>query len=364
MTAGDPELGALLKAQRRAAGLKLDTLARRLGYSRQYLSNMENGRRKIHPHVIVAYQQEVGDPMNRRELITGAAVSALAPTVAADLLRHGFLTAARSGRPTLDDWHGKLDAYGVAYMSQGASALQRTMAGDMVVLQQGIDTAGMWAVAAPMLAMFGKVSTNPSEAIEWYKLAAIAAERSKDHSVTVWVLGRAAIALGYEGAALPTALSFAERTIRAARERPSLGLLNALAGKAHIQALRGQRRDAVRTWEDARRIFDQAGSAEITSDFEVPPWRFAVYSSLLHARLGSGDADHWQSEVDRLVPETLPRFKTHAELHRGLSMVKSGDSRGGVAYARDALERLSAEKRSQSLRLMLSEIERAAVQAV
>ncbi|MGH8876447.1 MAG: helix-turn-helix domain-containing protein [Stackebrandtia sp.] len=357
--AGDPTLGALLKQQRRDAGVKLATMARRLGISKQHLSNMENGRRNIPANVIVAYR-EVGDDMKRRELLTGAAVGALAPTVASDLLRRGFVSALQDGRPTVDDWHAKLGGYGHDYMTNGASVLQRTMAGDMVVLQQGIDSPAMWAIAAPMLAVFGKVSKDPSEAIGWYDLASTAADRSGDDSVKTWVLGRAAIALGYEGAASPTALRFADEAVVASHDRPSLGLLNALSGKAHVHALRGERAEAVHAWEDARRVFDAAGSDDIESDFEVPAWRFAVYSSMLHARLGSKDAAYWQDETDRLVPESLPRFKTHAELHRGLTMVTSGDPTGGVAYAKAALDSLPADKRSQSLMLMMAEIRKAA----
>lgn len=359
--AGDPKLGALLKEQRKQAGVKLEVIARRLGMSKQYLSNMENGRRNIPPRVIVAYREEVGrSDMKRRKLLTGAAVGALAPTVASDLLRQGFVAALQDGHPTVDDWHAKLDNYGHDYMSQGAGVLQRTMAGDMVVLQQGIDTPAMWAIAAPMLAVFGKVSKEPDEAIGWYDLASIAADRSGDKSVKTWVLGRAAIALGYEGAAPPTALRYAEEAIAVSRGKPSLGLLNALSGKAHVHALRGQRAEAIGAWEDARRVFDAAGSDDIESDFEVPAWRFAVYSSMLHARLGSRDAAYWQDETDRSVPESLPRFKTHAELHRGLTMVRSGDPNGGIAYAKAALEALPADKRSQSLMLMMTEIRDAA----
>ncbi|MFD7785477.1 hypothetical protein ACFV4Q_20650 [Streptomyces nojiriensis] len=69
-------------------------------------------------------------------------------------------------------------------------------------------------------------------------MAAKAADASGDLDTRIWVRGRAAIALGYEGAALPIADIFADQAI-ALSDRPSLGLLNAVFGKAHAAALRG-----------------------------------------------------------------------------------------------------------------------------
>ncbi|MCX5174362.1 hypothetical protein [Streptomyces virginiae] len=50
------------------------------------------------------------------------------------------------------------------------------------------------------------------------------------------------IALGYEGAALPIADVFADRAIALSGNQPSIGLLNAVFGKAHTAALRGDHR--------------------------------------------------------------------------------------------------------------------------
>ncbi|WP_327732984.1 hypothetical protein OG749_03050 [Streptomyces nojiriensis] len=58
-------------------------------------------------------------------------------------------------------------------------------------------------------------------------------------AVAVGVRGRAAIALGYEGAALPIAGVFADRAIALSGNQPSLGLLNAVFDKAHTAAPRG-----------------------------------------------------------------------------------------------------------------------------
>lgn len=77
----------------------------------------------------------------------------------------------------------------------------------------------------------------------------------------------------------------AERAI-ALEERPSLGRLNAVMGKAHVAAIRGDSRTAMGLLDEGRRVFDAAGSNDAESDYAVPWWRFNVFVSLIAARLG------------------------------------------------------------------------------
>ncbi|MGY4394633.1 hypothetical protein [Streptomyces virginiae] len=100
-----------------------------------------------------------------------------------------------------------------------------------------------------------------------------------DVAVEIGVRGCAAIALGYEGAALPIADVFAE----------------------------------------GRRIFDRVGSHEQTSGYAVPFWRVNVFTSLLAARFGDeitavvAARDSAAAEL----PESPPRFATRLETRRG-----------------------------------------------
>jgi hypothetical protein len=188
-------------------------------------------------------------------------------------------------------------------------------------------------------------------------MAATAADRSQDDASRVWVRGRAAIALGYEGASLPIADSFADQAL-AISDKPSLGMLNALMSKAHVAAIRGDERAAFALLEQGRRVFDVAGSEEQQSDFAVPEWRMAVFASLLLARLGDERAAVVEQEVAiRNLPASLPRFATHIDLHRGLMLARAGDRAGGVAYGREALRKLPPERHSLTLRMLLAEIE-------
>jgi len=231
---------------------------------------------------------------------------------------------------------------------------------DLLRLQQQLEQRGLWGVAARLMTLYGKTipGADGAKAIGWYRMAAIAADRSGDIDTRVWVRGRAAIALGYEGASLPVADLFAEQAL-AISDEPSLGRLNALMGRAHSAAIRGDRTTALRLLEDGRRVFDEVGSYEQTSDYAVPEWRMGVFVSLLGARLGEErTALDAQDSAVRTLPESLPRFRTHLELHRGLMMVRAGDRPGGVAYAQHAMDALPREKHSLTLRLLMREIQR------
>ena len=107
-------------------------------------------------------------------------------------------------------------------------------------------------------------------------------------------------------------------------------------GMAHAAALQGDRRGALELLAQGRRMFDAAGSADDEiSDYAVPWWRMNVFVSLLAARLGDERlATGAQDAAAAALPESLPRFRTHLEMHRGLMLARAGDTAGGSAYAR------------------------------
>jgi transcriptional regulator with XRE-family HTH domain len=355
--AGDPELGCALRAKRKAAGLTLRQVADLIPCSVGQLSHIELGRKTIFPEVISAYESAIREAsdMRRRDVVTGVAGALLAPQATSQILRLGF-TQRLGLRPTAEEWEEQLTELGRSYMADGATVVQQQLAADLVVLQHAADSPRMWSVAAREMAIYGKTTKGPQEAIEWYRLAALAAKRSEDVDTRVWVAGRAALALGYEGAATPTALAYADQAITLAGDRATPGLLNALMGKAHALTTTGRADEARETWDHAQRTFDTLSPGDDVTDFNYPWWRFAVVGSLLHARLGDPTAEHWQDEVDEHRPAEMVRFVTHVELHRALTMARAGDYAGGVAYGEAALDALPVEKRSQSLYLMLDEI--------
>lgn len=364
-------IGALIKDLRKARSWSQGRLASAINdafgtnLDREYVSRWE--RSKVTPGAyylrclsavldvpLAALEGEV----KRRTFLTDAAGAAIAPVVASDLLSVGF-AARLQGGPSPDAWEAKLATYGTEYMSLGAADIQRRVSGELVVVQQQLDNPRLWSVAARLMMLYAKTfpGSDGSKAVQWYRLAAKAADRSGDDDVRVWVRGRAAIALGYEGASLGVADVLADQAM-AISDRPSLGLLNALFGKAHAAAVRGDVSTAQKLLNDGRRVFDRAGSYAQTSDYAVPWWRMNVFVSLLAARLGDETtAVAAQDAARRELPAELPRFATHLEMHRGLMLARSGDVSGGVAYARTALDSLPPEKHSLTLRLLMAEVE-------
>ena len=358
MEAGD--LGTALRRAREAARISLAGMAKRAGYSKSHLGNVENGKRAATPDVVLAYERELGSSVQRRGVLSGLAAGFVAPMAVSELIHSGF-SAALSRHPSLEEWEERVAAYGHDYMSAGATEIHDRLTGDLVVMQQNLESPRMWALAARALTMLGKVSSRSSEAITWYRLAGAVADRSQDEQTRVWVRGRGALALAYEGAQLDAAEELADQAL-ALTDKPTLGRLNALLGRAHVFGLRGRRREAFRAFSQARRVFDSVAAKEETggqiSDFAIPQWRMGVISSLFLARLGEERlAVSAQEDARRTLPKSLPRFATHLELHQALMLARSGDRETGVAHARAAMAKLPRAKHSQSLGLMLAEIE-------
>lgn len=373
-------LGALIRDLRGAVGLSQERLADRLcelsgraTVTRDEVKRWECGKRTPRPfwlrHLAVALQiplstlEEVAS-VHRRVFITDVATSAVASVAAADLLTAGFAAALTADRPSDEVWREKVAVYGQDYMSLGAGEIQRRLAADLVVLQQQVDQPRTWLTAAKLMTLYGKTfpGNDGAKAVRWYRMAATAADRSEDDEVRGWVRGRAAIALGYEGASLPVADMMGRQALQIADGRPSLGRLNAIMGMAHVAAVRGDRQGALKLLDDGRRVFDVAASDDgEESDYAVPWWRMNVFISLAAARLGDErTAVAAQEQAEANLPASMPRFLTHLELHRALMMVRAGDADGGSAYARAALDRLPPEKHSLTLRMLLAEIERPA----
>jgi Helix-turn-helix domain len=371
-------LGALIRDLRSAVGWSQGRLAVELNHvaghatvNRECVSRWENGRRCPGPfwlrHLATALDvplmalEEANGNMRRRVFLTDVAAAAIAPVAAADLIANGFAAALRT-RPSAETWQGKLETYGRDYMIMGAGEIRRRLAGDLVLLQQQVDSPAMWGVAARLMVIFGKTfpGGDGARATSWYRMASTASDRSDDAATRVWVRGRTAIALAYEGASLPVADRAATQAL-AIEDRPSLGRLNAIMGQAHAAALRGDRCKAVELLTQGRHMFDVAGSADDeVSDYSVPWWRQQVFVSLLAARLGDERvALQAQDAAAASLPASLPRFRTHLELHRALMLARAGDRKGGVAYARKALDRLPPEKHSLTLRMLLAEVKAA-----
>ena len=353
------DLGSVLRSIRRAAGLSLAGMAGRTNYSRSYLGLVETGHRAARPAVVRAYENvRLGvEDLDRRCLLGALLAGSVAPSVMFDGIRAGYEQLLNSRAPDVDEWLDKVSTYGRDYMSVGAAEMQSRLAGDLIMLREHLQSPELWGVAAKLLTVYGKTipSGESDGAVGWYRLAAKAADRSGDTDARVWVRGRSALALAYEGASLPIAVVLAQQAL-AISDRPSMGTVNAYMALAHVAGWNGRAEAAIKAMHSSRRAFDVAGSDEQISDFAVPEWRMSTFCSMLLSRLGDPGAEAEQQNADRTRPAQLPRFATHIELHRALAMVKSGDTTAGRDHARSAMGKLPPEKHSLTLRMLMQEI--------
>jgi transcriptional regulator with XRE-family HTH domain len=353
------ELGAVLRWIREAAGLSLAGMAARTNYSRPYLGLVETGRRAALPAVVQAYENvRLGlEDVDRRSLLGSLLAGAVAPSVLFSGIRAGYEQLLNSDPPDTDEWLGMVSLYGRDYMFVGAAEMQSRLARDLIVLREHLESPQLWGVAAKLLTVHGKTipSGELDGAVGWYKLAARAADRSGEWDTRVWVRGRSALALAYEGASLPIAVGLAQQAL-AISDRPSLGAVNAYMALAHVAGWNGHAEVAIKAMRASQRAFDVAGSHEQISDFAVPEWRMSTFCSMLLSRLGDRRAEAEQENADRTRPAELPRFATHIELHRALAMVKSGDVVGGHEYAGAAMGKLPQAKQSLTLQMLMREI--------
>ena len=217
-------IGSLIRDLREARGWSQGRLADEIneafgtGLNREYVSRWE--RSKVTPGrfylrclsaVLDVPLAILEGEVRRRTFLTDIAATAIAPVVASDLLSTGFASRLRGG-PTVDAWESRLATYGTEYMSLGATDIQRRVTGELVAVQQQLEEPRLWSAAARLMTLYAKTfpGSDGAKAVSWYRLAAEAADQSGDDDARVWVRGRAAIALGYEGASLCVADMFAD----------------------------------------------------------------------------------------------------------------------------------------------------------
>jgi hypothetical protein len=294
--------------------------------------------------------------MDRRTFLLAASGAATSSLLTSDLLAAGF-TAAEHDR-TRDDWDQIIDHHGRAYMREGALGIRDRLVVDLVAIQRHLPEPWGWSTAAVLATLYAKTlpSSDHGTAVQWYRRAAGFADRSRDDHARVWVRGRAAVALAYDGSGIAAADQLAQEAL-AISTAPSTGRLTALLGAAHVAALRGDNDAGRRLWEDASRVLDRVGVNDAVTDYAVPYWRHAIWVSGAAARAGDvRAASAAQEDARAAIPAGYDRFRTHLDMHHGLMLARAGKMRDGVEHVTAALNALPATQRSLTLRRLAAEV--------
>lgn len=298
--------------------------------------------------------------MNRRSLLSGLATSVVTPLVMSEILREAF-TIVLDGEISVEEWQDRVESYGHDFIVLGGNGVSARLTSDLIRLRQRSNEPATCSVAAKLMTFYGKslpIYDNAKEAVQWYRLAAVMADRSEDLPTRVWVRGMSALALAHDVKQLPMAHLLSSEAL-ALTDIPSAGRVGALIAQAHIAGARGQQRASIQLMEQTEQAFEATGAAGEVSDFAVPEWRYWLMASLLYSRLGDEvRGPVAQEQACRTLPARISRYARNIELHRGLMLAKAGDRRGGLDHAMTAFERMPPEYRSVSARLMLAEIER------
>ena len=236
---------------------------------------------------------------------------------------------------------------------------------DLLLLRQGLNDAspGLWKVAGRLSVVMGMASASlngPAASARWYRTAVAAADRSGSISLREWARGQGAPALIHEGSQPGPVIRMAQVGL-ALSEKPSLGRLSALLALAHAYGKLNQSVPALDALRNADDMFPAVETDEDASVFCMPRWGYSLTKTLVHARLGNiARSRAEQDTADTLRPRQLERYAAHTNVHRALSVVKSGDVGPGLDMARKALASLPEGHRSQILRGFVAEVKAAA----
>jgi helix-turn-helix protein len=275
--------GTRLREARERAGVRLSAMAAPTEFCRTELASIEAGRRRMTPDVVLACERALAHLVNRHGVLTGMAADAVARIATWELIHEGFAAAANPVQRSVDGWQAQGQDAEQKSINADTAALQQRLAGDLVLLQQHVEAPALWGTAGRLLSSYSRTSGRATGPVRWYRLAVLAADRSENLDVRVWVRGRAAFTLATEPAAQPLASELAQEALALARQ-PSMGRLNALLALALISGDHDDRTRALTYLDQASRMFDLVGSSDPTNEFAYP--RMTMFSSALHWRLG------------------------------------------------------------------------------
>ena len=189
-------------------------------------------------------------------------------------------------------------------------------------------------MAAKLATVFGMTvasTGDPVGALRWYRTATGLADESDDTATRVWVRGRGALTMGYEGADRGRVIALAEEAV-ALSAKPSAGLLEAQVALAQAQAAVGLGAEAQRSLDAALDMFPDVETSGAPTIYAMPAWRMAMSASLVYCRLGDARrATRAQELSTELRPPGLIRFETHIEMHRAILERDVGHARNVLA---------------------------------
>ncbi|GIG55730.1 hypothetical protein Lfu02_01020 [Longispora fulva] len=350
-------IGAILKAERRAAGGNLAALALRSGLSRPYLSNIENGVKPPTRQVVLAYGLEYPNMLSRREIIAYLATSAAAGPAALAFDLEQALAASIPVAHSPDDWAEVHRAHSRSFMAlPEVPQVRMRLWSDLSAIRGTTSTRKVHALTGRMTTLYGQTwreLDGPDAAVDWYRRGVAWADTSGDPATQVWSRARAAQDLEDQPLHVGLARTWANEAVAIA-DRPTTGLVLAHLTRAVLVARSNA--DVLAELDAADRALARTGCDTAATDEDIPWWRHAVTRAGILAGIAHPGAEAAIDQAARALPAGHARYSTHLELHRAVLEHARGDHASALQRAQQAVESLSADRRSQSVRRLVVEL--------
>ncbi|MEV6526902.1 helix-turn-helix transcriptional regulator [Longispora sp. NPDC051575] len=360
------DMGVRLRKARESRGWSLRRMAVAAHTSFSNLSKIERGLIQASEDLIAAYETHLGvEIMQRRGVLAALVAGAVIPLALPDVVHASYTAALEEDGNGIDYWHGRAEQLSTARMTMGGDAFTQRVATDLFKMPTGI-----WAVSATMLTLLGnqapRAAQNGKDARGWYALGVGAADKSQDTATRVITRGRAALCMSQPGDGKSrgnqvVAARLANEALGLS-DRPTVARLDSFIALALVAASERNEAEALSLLAQARRLFDQVGTTGVGADHEMPDWRYALSESRVLSLLGNERAVTAQDWAAAALPANMPRYVTQIDVQRGLLMARSGDLRGGVKYAREALNALPVAQHNPTLHLIMDEVEASGAQ--
>lgn len=350
----DASFGLMLRSVRKAHGLSLVKLARRIPYSSSFIGHVETGLRQptdafarcvdeaLQASGLFIELARVGgtDSVYRRTLVralgTLSGIGAIAPAAVAESIRRSLDQAA--GLKPDGGWDSIVSGYGRGFMTEPLRVLARRAVGDLMVVSADPQAHGRHGVRIAMVYGSSVASLgDPVSARRWYGTAVGLADHTGDADLRAWSRARLAYRVFYEGGTDEEVLAATEFPI--ARGRASAGLIEAHAARAHVYAGRSDRRATDQALGAAYDALDAVGVQDDGSIYSMPSWRLAIASSWAYTALGQIEKATTAQTEARQLPRSAGRWRTQLDMHQAWGMVQRDDIDGGAEKALDLLAR-------------------------
>ncbi|WP_028936518.1 hypothetical protein [Pseudonocardia spinosispora] len=194
-------------------------------------------------------------------------------------------------------------------------------------------------------------------ASRYWRLADRAARLSGDRGVTSLIAGRRAVFTTYAPWAGPVVvMSLAADALRWGEDKPSAGTTSALAARAQVLAMQGDRTGARDTLAELERVFDRLD--DVVRQATHSEWSWSE-TRLRHVRSfvasHSGDVPEAAAAQDAALAgygTPVALGASQIRLHQAMSMITAGDPSGGAQHVVAVLESLAPSFRRGHLRTM------------